>query len=116
MCIRDSVKTNWQSTGYEVQVVNTNSQTFGLPQNRVWIVVVALNTLDPQEFSFDARAVEKVFITFRALLQLCYRKPECASAFLYDDDHRFVEAEFQRRQEEKVNKKTKATTKKAQWR
>ena len=90
----------WKEIRYESQVIRTDTVKFGIPQHRRRIVIVALNTRDPQLFTFSTRNVATVFTTLRALLMVCHRKPECATKYLFPYDDVGVTTELARAKKE----------------
>ena len=91
----------WKALGYESQVVCCNSRLYGIPQNRLRLYIVAVNTHDPKTLDFSERSIDDVFETFQALLKVCERKAACASTFLLPNTDAHVLADLQRLQDER---------------
>ena len=97
----------WAKRGYASHVYYVDTYEFGLPQHRVRIVIVALNTRDPKLLDFSERSTKTVFATLGALLKLCTRTPECATKYLLDDTSTWVTEELGRAQAEAVSRTDK---------
>ena len=105
------LKQQWKEEGYESQVIHTDTFKFGLPHHRCRIIIMALNTRDPQLFTFADGDVVRVLHTLQSLIHLCYRTPECATKYLlpYDDKH--VKAELARLEAESNERNEKGRDK-----
>ena len=77
-CLQDE----WLARGYKCQIISTDMYTFGLPQQRRHIVIVAMNIRDPRLFTFGDRDVSRVLKSLQSLLLLCHRGTECATKYL----------------------------------
>ena len=91
----DIVIQKWKALGSEAQVL------YGVPQNRLRLYIVAINTHDPKTLDFGVRSIDDVFETFQALLKVCERKAACASTFLLPNTDSHVLADLQRLQDDR---------------
>ena len=90
----DIIRESWESMGYQIIKVFTDSKCFGLPQDRKRVGLVAYNMQDPRTITFKARVWARVKKTFGLLLLVTQRKPDCASQYLLPDDSDEVLAEL----------------------
>ena len=82
--------------GYETKVVQGQSTVFGVAATRARLYPVAIQTRQPRTLNFGERLPSGIWDTWIILLPQCRRKPECASAYVFDDDDPVVLAELEK--------------------
>ena len=95
----DILRKSWESMGYQVIKVFTDSKCFGLPQDRNRLWVVAYNIKNPRIITFETREWARVKKTFTSLFVVTQRKPACASQYLLPDESNEVKEELKSCQE-----------------
>ena len=104
-----------RARSYEAQVVMFDAVEFGLPARRRRLYLFAVRAASNPLLCFDDRPLDRVFATFRTLLQSCQRQAPCASQVLLSSQHPAVVQELRSRQEKmakqaKQQKKTASKT------
>ena len=94
----DVICSQWHSSGYETQKVESNASQFGLPAARKRLLAVAVLCHASPSVVFGDRPVDQVFQTLRSLIKVCERTPECATKAILPEGNENVLSELVRRQ------------------
>ena len=95
----DVLCSQWHSMGYETQKVDSNACKFGLPEVRKRLLAMAVLCQASPSVVFGDRPVGTVFQTFRSLIKVSERTPQCATTAILPEDDESVLSELARRQE-----------------
>ena len=78
----DIVLADLASRGYEAQKCTVNSVSFGVPQSRQRVFVIAVLVVASPVLSFEHRSIDAVFQTIRSLIKVCLREAPCTEGLL----------------------------------
>ena len=83
--------------GYEHQTMIAEASSFGLPQSRRRLFLVAVLTVANPAITFEDRSVQVTFATLRSLIGCTQRKAVCATELLLHPDDNAVDEELNNR-------------------
>ena len=72
---------------YEVQTSSSQSPLYGLPATRLRFLAVAFYSGQDSAIDFHRRSIDRTLTTFTMYLDLCQRKAECLTNYIYPDEH-----------------------------